>query len=267
MQLIVLGMHRSGTSLAARLLHSMGVYTGDPALFGANDDNPTGYWERRDVVECNAALLRQHQPHWQNLIVTPWIARFTPPPPPVLQQRMQVIMNELNAHPPWVLKDPHFCLTLPHWRPILTTPVCLILTRDPREVARSLAIRRHNAVPDMARGLALWEYYAVSLLKASAGLPRITVHHAGLLNEPVRAVQTLYEALTTQGVRGLRLPNTHAITALIDPALYRARKEESPLALSPFQAHVAAMLHGDVPIDPEIQISAQTLYRLGITPG
>src|SRR6185436_19303562 len=44
--MVVLGMHRSGTSVVAEILHAMGAYAGrsdelmPPDLF-----NPTGYWE------------------------------------------------------------------------------------------------------------------------------------------------------------------------------------------------------------------------------
>ncbi|HEX9606902.1 MAG TPA: hypothetical protein VF962_06700, partial [Gemmatimonadaceae bacterium] len=47
-QIAVLGMHRSGTSLVARLVTAMGSYAGEDHELAAPDIyNPTGYWERR----------------------------------------------------------------------------------------------------------------------------------------------------------------------------------------------------------------------------
>ena len=54
MQLIVLGMHRSGTSVLARLLNLMGAYFGpEGSSTGANEENHKGFWERRDVRNLN----------------------------------------------------------------------------------------------------------------------------------------------------------------------------------------------------------------------
>ena len=50
MQLIVLGMHRSGTSSVTRLLNLAGAYFGAEGIATeTNDENPKGFWERRDA--------------------------------------------------------------------------------------------------------------------------------------------------------------------------------------------------------------------------
>ena len=68
MQLFVMGMHRSGTSLTARLLNLMGVYFGpEDALMEADRFNPKGYWERKDVYQLNKTIL-QHAGYPLSLI-------------------------------------------------------------------------------------------------------------------------------------------------------------------------------------------------------
>jgi hypothetical protein len=57
---IMLGMHRSGTSLLCGLLAQMGFRFGGP-LFGANDENKLGYFERVDVVHQNNQFLETQQ--------------------------------------------------------------------------------------------------------------------------------------------------------------------------------------------------------------
>ena len=50
MQIIVLGMHRAGTSAVTRLINMMGAYLGpNNLLMPASSDNPKGYWERVDI--------------------------------------------------------------------------------------------------------------------------------------------------------------------------------------------------------------------------
>ena len=57
MQLFVIGMHRSGTSLVARLLNLAGAYFGpEGSSIGANEENPKCFWERPDVVEINGKM-------------------------------------------------------------------------------------------------------------------------------------------------------------------------------------------------------------------
>ena len=59
MQLIVLGMHRSGTSLVARMLNLMGVYFGPEGIgTNANEENPKGFWERRMALALFGRELR-----------------------------------------------------------------------------------------------------------------------------------------------------------------------------------------------------------------
>ena len=59
MQLIVLGMHRSGTSSVTRLLNLAGAYFGpEGSATDPNEENPKGFWERRDIRRvCDALLL------------------------------------------------------------------------------------------------------------------------------------------------------------------------------------------------------------------
>ena len=58
MQIILLGMHRSGTSAVAGLIHQMGAYVGDETIcMPPNEGNPKGYWERMDVYRLNDRFL------------------------------------------------------------------------------------------------------------------------------------------------------------------------------------------------------------------
>ena len=53
-----LGMHRSGTSVVARMLNLLGVYLGtDQSVSGTSEDNPKGYWEHHAIVLLNDEIL------------------------------------------------------------------------------------------------------------------------------------------------------------------------------------------------------------------
>jgi len=68
MQILVLGMHRSGTSMVARLLNMMGVYFAPEGVeMPAHHSNPKGFWERKDVYELSKRLLASAGYDWQQL--------------------------------------------------------------------------------------------------------------------------------------------------------------------------------------------------------
>src|SRR4029077_11102869 len=68
MQILVLGMHRSGTSVVARLLNTIGLYFAPEGVStGANQENPKGFWERRDVRVLNDMVLHAAGADWHRL--------------------------------------------------------------------------------------------------------------------------------------------------------------------------------------------------------
>ena len=226
MQLLVLGMHRSGTSTAARILNLLGCHFAPESLaVGANDENPKGFWERLDVVELNDSMLRAAGTVWHSpLCFDPLAlgdeetARFT--------STANLILRDLDMHRPWFIKDPRLCLTLPLWQPLLEAPLAVHVLRHPLEVAASLLAR--NALP-IPVGLALWEMHVRLALAGSAAWPRIVVHHRQLITDPVPTSVQLLQHLEAAGVTGLRMPEEHEITDFVTPTLHRQRADRDDL--------------------------------------
>ncbi|HVS02570.1 MAG TPA: hypothetical protein VMT16_07355 [Thermoanaerobaculia bacterium] len=235
MQLLVLGMHRSGTSATARVLNLMGAYVGaEGSLVGPTEENLKGFWERSDVRLLDDEMLAAAGGSW-----------WRPPPPGFaddlrpsrrrrLEMRAREIVHRLEPFRPWAIKDPRLSLVLPLWRPALELPVALIVYRHPLEVARSL--ERRDELP-IAAGIALWEIYNLSALAASATLPRVLVSYEALGADPVATVRRLREELAGLGIDGLRGARERELLGFIDPALYRqrARPGEDEGLLSPSQ--------------------------------
>ena len=68
MQIFVLGMDGSGTSMLARLLNMMGVYFApEHACTGSDQENSKGFWERRDVRQANDRLLQANRADWDRV--------------------------------------------------------------------------------------------------------------------------------------------------------------------------------------------------------
>ena len=232
MQILVLGMHRSGTSMVARLLNMMGVYFAPEGVStGANAENPKGFWERRDVRDLNDMLLRTAKADWDR------VASFAIPGVPSqsvanFRKEAKKIILGMDAHRPWFLKEPRLCILAPFWLELLEIPVCLFVYRSPLEVARSLAMRNGFG---FAFSLALWERYSSAALNATRRYPRIQVNHADLITDPVGTVRQLQQKLEVLEVHGLRAPSYQEIRAFIDLSLYRAKGKQFRARLSPAQ--------------------------------
>src|SRR5687768_12166794 len=113
MQVIVLGMHRSGTSMLARVLALMGCHAGVEESFAPSDaTSPRGYWERRDVRALNEAVLQALGGSWYDVAGLD-LARLPNEDRPVLEERARDLLREPAAGRPRVFTDPRFCLLLP----------------------------------------------------------------------------------------------------------------------------------------------------------
>ena len=127
----VLGMHRSGTSVAARLVNLLGVPLLSDDLLPPDDANPKGYWESETLKRLNDELLAGLGRDWT------WPPRVTPPWDGAAAQRMSVrAREELGAlGDEWVWKDPRNCVTFEFWvRALALDPTVVLVFRDRKSV-------------------------------------------------------------------------------------------------------------------------------------
>jgi hypothetical protein len=226
MQVIVLGMHRSGTSMLARVLGLMGCYAGpEEALSPPDGANPHGYWERRDVWAVNEAILQALGKSWYDVAGLD-LSRLQEKHRSELEDRARSIVRALDDHRPWVIKDPRLCVLFPFWRKLLDRPVCVLIDRDPLAVARSLQAR--DGFPRLF-GIALWEYYTLQALLSTRHLARIAVSYHDLLAKPAATAHFLREALSSLGVMGLHDHAEGEIAAFVEPALQHHDQDETGL--------------------------------------
>ena len=279
MQILVLGMHRSGTSAVTRILNLGGAHLGKPhELIVAGPDNIKGFWERKDVVHLNDRVLDAVGLKWDNasayntgLFESTDLSRarrtgFQPVRCRTDLSRARAralrILDRLDQRGSWAIKDPRLCLTLPFWRPLLNNPLCIHVFREPAEVARSLA-KRDGLPPPVA--VALWEVYNRVMLANSAGLPCFAIHYNELLADHTRVTRQLFAWCQAHGARGLGEGAEGEIAAFMDRGLnHSSRPRGAPaLRLSPEQADLAAALRqGDYEAERNAPVSEAALKIL-----
>ena len=220
MQLIVLGMHRSGTSVVTRMLNLMGAYFGPEGIsMGLHEDNMKGFWERKDIYQINEKILHSASASWYRISDFN-LENISQESSEALAQKLQSLLLEIDAHRPWVIKDPRLCVTFPFWYPFLEIPICIHIYRNPIQVAKSL--HQRNGFP-LVFGVALWETYNLRALEASRELPRVLVSYSDLIDKPVDTVKHIYEQLMGFGLNGLRLPIEKEISEFVSNVLFRQR--------------------------------------------
>lgn len=233
--ILVLGMHRSGTSALARVLGLMGAWIGDDdALLPPHPtDNPTGYWERADVVHSHEDFLAEVDHGWDRIAGFDW-AKLKISARNELDARLRHIVAGFDAgERPWMLKDPRLCLLLPAWKAILPKPVYVVAVRDPRETAVSM-LSSHRGDYTTHFLLALWERYLHTVLADLAGERVLFVSYARLLEDPIGQSERLLDSLVALGVSGLQPADADQLGTFLDVRLKRSTPREH-MRLSPSQ--------------------------------
>ncbi len=179
---VVLGMHRSGTSALAGVLNRLGVDFGSH-LIAPNQDNPRGYWEHDKLVKIHERLLGDLGSAWD---------RFMPQSrwwdePDVLSLRdeiAEVVRADFDGSALWGVKDPRMCRLLPVWKPVFESegvdPCYVIILRHPLEVAKSLSEREGFTE---IRSLALWLEHLLVAEKETESSRRVFISFDNLLRD------------------------------------------------------------------------------------
>jgi GT2 family glycosyltransferase len=239
--ILVLGMHRSGTSAVARVIAALGAYPGAPGeLLPAHaKDNPAGYWERTDLVIEHDRFLASVGYAWDR------VAGFDPTALDrervgALHKALRPIIDSLQGNgTPWLVKDPRLSILLPLWLPLIDSAACVVVVRDPREIAASLRAT-HRGVLTSQFPLLLWEKYLRSLLHGLRGRRALFVSYAALLADAQTQTTRLLHGLEALGAKGLSLPAASP-AELIDDELHRSRGAEH-IVLPPQQAALSEWL-------------------------
>jgi hypothetical protein len=181
--LLVVGMHRSGTSAVTGALGALGLAV--PVAEdrpNAPESNPD-HWESLGMGVHGDAVL--------DALGGTWDGPPTPEPgwedqPAVAAGRVgdpgPVARTAFPQPGPLVWKDPRTCLLLPYWRDRLPGPLAaVVIWRPPLAVARSLARRDGMHLAD---GVALWERYNRAALEGVRGLDVFVTDYESVLADP-----------------------------------------------------------------------------------
>jgi hypothetical protein len=199
--LMVLGMHRSGTSAVAGHLCSHG-FRAPHDTPPADYNNPTGYWESQSIVRLHTELLAEAQSSWDDpfLPVAEVLGADSVAGRAHLGQALAAAFpGEADRSGVALLKDPRQCRWLPLWNSFISAhcidSAVLLIHRHPMAVLKSLK-RRVQLPAD--RILLLWLQHTLEAEFYSRRFRRVIVSYEQFLNNPsatVASVQGLWPDL------------------------------------------------------------------------
>ncbi len=227
--IIVLGMHRTGTSAIGGVIAHLGA-TAPRSLMPPTPDNPKGYWESTAIMRFNDHLLESAGTRWSDWdkFNEEW---FDSPLRDAFASQLSTILEEEYGDSPLILvKDPRICRMFPFWVSSLREggiePKVLIPLRHPSEVVGSLVARDHLAE---SQSKLIWLRHMLDAEYSSRGQTRAFVRYSDMLRDWHAQVQKISERL------GVKWPRKSAATvaeidAYLAPELrhHVAERAQSP---------------------------------------
>ena len=193
--LVILGMHRSGTSAMTGVLGQMGCDLPQD-LMGPAEINVAGFFESNRITGLNEELLASAGFRWFSFPGFPadWFA--SPKADEFLERAVEVIGAEYGRSHLFALKDPRICRLLPFWQRALGVagcrPVYVCIHRHPQEVVGSLT---RWANYDLDYGLLLWLRHVLDAEAESRGQPRVFTSYDRLMADWAGTVRAIGKGL------------------------------------------------------------------------
>ena len=254
--LLILGMHRSGTSVLAGMCRLLGADLGE-RMMAAAGDNVMGFWEHDDIVRVHDELLKRLGYAWDDVRALPdkwWTYEVIRPQREAL---LAILRRDFSASQLACVKDPRLCRLLPLWKELLKElncdPLYLFVAREPNEVVASLKARNGFAVD---KSTLLYLRYLLEAEVATRGGSRIFVDYAGLLENWIMTLKPAWMGLGLSWPRD-ELQLIAAATRFIHKELHHHALH--PVLLSGELGQLAAevhraMLSGSVGQNPKIEM-------------
>jgi len=182
---VVLGMHRSGTSAITRGLQVLGVDLGSSLIPSAPGNNEKGFWEDIDVYNFDIELLVHLGIDWDHAAPITAHQVNTLCEHGFVLRAATLLRSKLSPGKPFGIKDPRIAKLMPFWQ--LVFSYCklhvgyVLVVRNPISVASSLHSRDHF---DFEKSYLLWLDHTLTALVSTQGAPRVFVEYDALLRDP-----------------------------------------------------------------------------------
>jgi hypothetical protein len=190
---IILGMHKTGTSMIGGVLSKLGINMGIETL-KKHWENPFGYFEDKCLVELNKLILKSANGSWDK--------------PP---DRESILINEKKFSSDianlidkekklgvrgW--KDPRMSLTIDLYLPHLENPFFIFTHRNNQAVAESLNLRNGLKFEDSIILKQIYEDRIENFFMENSHYKRLDLYYEETLRNPIECVNKIIKFLEIQ---------------------------------------------------------------------
>lgn len=159
--IVVLGMHKSGTTLVSLMLHRSGISMVDDEEAGGYDDG--NHFERTATNTLNKLLLGRAG---GSSIRTFKRLDLKQVPLKYLEDARRLARDLEGRQVRWGFKDPRTCLTYPVWKSVLPPHKLICVYRDPAEVHAHYTRKRTLDPTRGIRALRAWYEHNLGMFNA-----------------------------------------------------------------------------------------------------
>lgn len=193
--IVVLGMHRSGTSTVTRGLQALGVDLGSNLYAPLPGNNDKGFFEDIDVHSLDTELLNALNCNWHSLSLIPTTSFGQEILEPFKVRAIDLLRSKIGTKP-FGLKDPKIARLLPFWHVVFNhlnlTVSYVVSLRHPKSVVQSLQTRDGF---DCEKGYYLWLEHVLPAMLQTVGADKLVVDYDLLMADPHKQIKRMAQAL------------------------------------------------------------------------
>ncbi|MFK8013586.1 MAG: hypothetical protein AB8B80_16225 [Marinicellaceae bacterium] len=184
--IVILGMHRSGTSCLTGCLQQLGLNLGKVSEY--NEYNLKGNREDDKIAILNENIMQTNGGSWRNPIsVSKWSEEH-------IKRRDKILEEYFQLPSPIGIKDPRMLFTYQFWNETMMDLDFVGSFRHPMSVAQSLYARKNMRI-EISQGLKLWCSYNSQLLllqkQLGFNLVNFDLEANQYLNQVIKAAKKL----------------------------------------------------------------------------
>lgn len=206
---IVVGMHRSGTSLLSLFLSELGINMGDEKL-SSSHANPTGHHEDMFFLNLHTKILNNCGGDWDSppnkkLLQKEWMKHFT-----TIQDKLEQKSIENSV---WGWKDPRTSLFLESYLKTIKNPLIIYCTRSSKEVEDSIYARDKISKEHSKLLKKHYDFEIKRTLKKYPNTPVLEVKFKEMIEYPRDTINSLIDFL---GIQDQEINADYLINKIID---------------------------------------------------
>lgn len=190
--IVVIGMHRSGTSALTRALRVLNVDLGDNLMKPIINVNDKGFFEDLDINRFNDYLLNKMGCIWCSCKIPQINQLEILNDAKDIEVAIELLNSKIRSTNLFGFKDPRVSVLLPFWQKIFE--LCniesyyLISIRNPLSVAKSLHKRDKFTIK---KGLFLWAEYMLAGIQNTNNKNRVFIQYEELIKYPIDQISKI----------------------------------------------------------------------------